>query len=1169
LIAAHTMAALIAISPVPAIADATSTWTGIVTVPDEFGQHLTVASGSTATPNATVTVDTSFQGQTWLGVGAAATDASVKFLRENPSLVDLLFDPTSPGGARLNLIRLPLSATDFSYDSNAIADPVASRPNWFWDNPDTPPIEQQRAVSLVRAAQQRNAGLIVVGTPWSAPPSFKTTGVLNGGDLKPGAEQTYGKFLAGQVRTLLAQGVQLKALTVGNEPGHNSANYPVMGLTDPQVGAIASSVKENLQGANVALWALDHNWDDWDHANAEIAGSPGTFARAAFHCYGGDPKNMALAVLRSVVTECTGTNDSWAGTFDFSEKLIVDAVDAGSTGLLLWNMVLDANNGPHSGGCGNCRGLVNLTRLGQPTTGPEFYELAHLARAAQPQAVRVRAAVSSPNGSVRAVAFQNLDGSVGVFGHNHSQFSQVIAVAGSGPAGQFTVPGGAIFTFLSAPGQPRGATSTIRPYTVIRVPATGASWYVDADLTKHWIRDGETYLCLMERRVPLQDGLTQSVADSLRDGPWQPQCLAPSRFEDKILQGPDNFSYYVDGGVRHWIPNGGTFLCLKTWKAHPVTDPLTWEQVNSIGEDTNVHASCTPDEARGKVIRESQHGTTWYVDESLRKHWIRDGETYFCMAAHYPLLDGLTQEHADALEDGDWVAPCLDSARFEGAIARARDKPAPRPSYAIYGGKRHWIPDSWTYSYLIAHGFRVIDVATEDQIKSIPDGGTEPAKLDPASVPRNTIVRRDDGVSWIVDGSGIRHHIPYAQDDVCWRDLRGYTVSATKLTWSQANELPETDAWPCIIGDRIVKSSDGASYVVDTSNVRHWIPDPETYGVLSKSYDGRIVGPWPAADVAQIPNGDWAPYRIDPASALNTIICRTSDKHCWAVDGSGTRHFIPSYADDICWRWVNGWRVSRPALNDQQAASLGEGAPWGCSLNGRILATNEGASYYIDGDTRRWIQDAESFNCYVARGAPVIRGIGMAEVTGLREGAWMPWCLDASAYRNHIVNWNGDTSQQKTAWVASSELKRYWIPDAGTYNCLKGTGFGGPDSLSSQALDQLTDQRGFNVTCGGDWLGTNRVLLRNTYIRSNDGRYVLWLQGDGNLVMYGPQGVVWANGRVSDILIMQADGNLVTYAFGGGATWSTGSGGSGANTLVVQNDGHLVLWAPGRVVWSR
>ena len=31
-------------------------------------------------------------------------------------------------------------------------------------------------------------------------------------------------------------------------------------------------------------------------------------------------------------------------------------------------------------------------------------------------------------------------------------------------------------------------------------------------------------------------------------------------------------------------------------------------------------------------------------------------------------------------------------------------------------------------------------------------------------------IRRSDGVSWIVDANHIRHHIPYAQDDVCWRD---------------------------------------------------------------------------------------------------------------------------------------------------------------------------------------------------------------------------------------------------------------------------------------------------------------------------------------------------------------------------------------------------------------
>ncbi|MGH9278701.1 MAG: glycoside hydrolase family 30 beta sandwich domain-containing protein, partial [Acidimicrobiales bacterium] len=656
-------------------------------------------------------------------------------------------------------------------------------------------------------------------------------------------------------------------------------------------------------------------------------------------------------------------------------------------------------------------GLVTINPSGGYEPGPEFYEAGHVARAARPQAVHVGLGVSSPDSSVKAVAFHNPDGSVGIFGHSRSSSEQVVAVTGAGTTARFTVPPGALFTFLSPPVQSGKPVTTIKPFTVIRVPATGASWYVDGSLRTHWIQDGETFLCLAARRVPLQDGLTQAMVDALGDpGPHQPKCLAPTRFELKILQAPDNFSYLVQGGVRHWIPDGGTFLCLKVWNSRAVTAPMTWDQVSSIPEDTKAHATCSADGTANRVIRESRHGTSWYVDPSLRKHWIPDGETYFCMTARYALIDGLTQEHADALADGDWVAPCLEARRFEGKIVRALDQPDPKPSYAVYAGRRHWIPDPWTYGYLTTHGFPVVDVPTEAGILTISDGGTEPAKLDPAAVPRNSIIRRNDGVSWVIDHEGNRHHIPYVQDDVCWRDLRGYPVSAVNLTFAQANALPEKDRWPCIIGDRMVRSDDGSSWYVDTTNLRHWIPDTDTYYQLIRDLNLAAVGPWPAQDVNLIPRGADRPQLIDKDAVRNSIVCRERDRHCWAIDGNATRHFIPSYGDDVCWRWVNGWRVTRPNMNDVQTDSLGEAEPWGCSMHNRLIATNEGPAYYMEGNTRRPIVDGYDYNCLAENGSPQIRGMSNAEAAGLALGPTMPMCSSPS-YRIVSIrsNANGRT----------------------------------------------------------------------------------------------------------------------------------------------------------------
>ncbi|MBV9593714.1 MAG: CHAP domain-containing protein [Actinobacteria bacterium] len=90
----------------------------------------------------------------------------------------------------------------------------------------------------------------------------------------------------------------------------------------------------------------------------------------------------------------------------------------------------------------------------------------------------------------------------------------------------------------------------------------------------------------------------------------------------------------------------------------------------------------------------------------------------------------------------------------------------------------------------------------------------------------------------------------------------------------------------------------------------------------------------------------------------------------------------------------------------------------------------------------------------------------------------------------------------------------------------------------------------------GQQLGTGQALL------SGDGRWSAHMQGDGNLVVYGPSGAAWSSGTAGagpGQLMMQGDGNLVLYA-GGRAIWASGTR-FGSGQLVMQNDGNLVLYA--------
>jgi glucosylceramidase len=227
-----------------------------------------------------------------------------------------------------------------------------------------------------------------------------------------------------------------------------------MTMSDAQMAALGRGVGPRLGPAGVHLWAVDHNWADRSRVDAVLDAAPDGFDGAAFHCYSGSPAQMAGLGVPRLVSECTGTTDGWPGTFAWDARtLVAGAVDAGSSGLMMWSLALDGDHGPvdpgSRAGCKNCRGLVTVTDAGVRPE-PEFYALAHLSRAASPGARVVSA--SADRGLVVA-AFRNPDGSVGVFGHNATGAEQDVRVTIRGRADLTGhVAPGDLFTFRSAPG---------------------------------------------------------------------------------------------------------------------------------------------------------------------------------------------------------------------------------------------------------------------------------------------------------------------------------------------------------------------------------------------------------------------------------------------------------------------------------------------------------------------------------------------------------------------------------------------------------------------------------------------------------------------------------------------------------------------------------------------
>lgn len=98
-----------------------------------------------------------------------------------------------------------------------------------------------------------------------------------------------------------------------------------------------------------------------------------------------------------------------------------------------------------------------------------------------------------------------------------------------------------------------------------------------------------------------------------------------------------------------------------------------------------------------------------------------------------------------------------------------------------------------------------------------------------------------------------------------------------------------------------------------------------------------------------------------------------------------------------------------------------------------------------------------------------------------------------------------------------------------------------------------------------------QVMYKGGELWSLDRRFRFTYQTDGNLVVYSPDGVLWAShtgGRASNALIMQNDGNLVLYDNSTPVWWSGTPGGVVSAHLVMQNDGNLVLYRSNGTTWA-
>lgn len=109
-----------------------------------------------------------------------------------------------------------------------------------------------------------------------------------------------------------------------------------------------------------------------------------------------------------------------------------------------------------------------------------------------------------------------------------------------------------------------------------------------------------------------------------------------------------------------------------------------------------------------------------------------------------------------------------------------------------------------------------------------------------------------------------------------------------------------------------------------------------------------------------------------------------------------------------------------------------------------------------------------------------------------------------------------------------------------------------------------------SVVAANLWPGGKMVMGHSLF--SDNGKYFLTVQDDGNTVMYrkSDMAVRWNAGTQNSIsyAIMQTDGNFVVYDWNNHAKWNSGTAGNPNSFLSVQDDGNLVIYNGAKPLWN-
>lgn len=426
---------------------------------EEQKADLTFKAGKES--GTTITVDDKPRYQAIDGFGFALTGGSAMHIirmsaDSRAALLKNLFATTAEN-IGISYLRLSIGASDlnekvFSYDDmpDGQTDPTLKHFDLGPDKTDVIPVMKQILAI--------NPAIKIMGSPWSPPAWMKTNNDTRGGRLKLDCYPVYAKYLVKYIQAMKANGINIDAITIQNEPLHPGNNPSLLMVAPDEADFIKNNLGPAFKAAGIKtkIIVYDHNADRPDYP-ISILNDPEArkyVDGSGFHLYGGNisaltdvhnahpDKNIYFTEQMTVEPENQSTiNIVWP-----VKSLIIGATRNWSRNVLEWNLAADPEYKPYTdrGGCPMCQGAVTIDK-NEVKKNVAYYSVAHASKFVRPGSVRI---ASNSSDSLPNVAFIRPDGKKVLIVANAGDSAQSFNIKFKGKLLAATLEKGSVATYI-------------------------------------------------------------------------------------------------------------------------------------------------------------------------------------------------------------------------------------------------------------------------------------------------------------------------------------------------------------------------------------------------------------------------------------------------------------------------------------------------------------------------------------------------------------------------------------------------------------------------------------------------------------------------------------------------------------------------------------------------